>query len=104
MIELIYNGNQIGVNRTGVTGRRYTVTKGQAVAVDPRDAEAFLKKTIPYTKGQPLWSKPAPVIDATDGAIKLAAENGVDLSEVQGSGSEGRVTQPDVAAFIKARS
>lgn len=35
-------------------------------------------------------------IDATDGARKAAAELGVDLAEIEGTGAEGRVTKADV--------
>ena len=42
-------------------------------------------------------------IDATDSAKELAAENDVDLAQVQGSGSEGRITKGDVEDFIAAR-
>jgi pyruvate/2-oxoglutarate dehydrogenase complex dihydrolipoamide acyltransferase (E2) component len=39
-------------------------------------------------------------VDATAAAEELAAEEGVDLSEVEGSGVEGRVTKPDVEEFL----
>lgn len=41
--------------------------------------------------------------DATESAVAFAAEHGVDLTEVTGSGKGGRVTQGDVQAFVKAR-
>lgn len=41
--------------------------------------------------------------DATDAAKSRAQELGVNIEEVQGSGSEGRVTVPDVEAFAKAQ-
>ncbi len=40
-------------------------------------------------------------IDATEAAVELAEELGVDLSEVEGSGAEGRITKPDVEAFLE---
>lgn len=40
---------------------------------------------------------------ATESAQKLAAENDVDLSEVEGTGADGQVTQPDVAKYIADR-
>ncbi len=40
-------------------------------------------------------------VDATEAAIGLAEELGVDLSEVEGSGIEGRITKPDVEAFLQ---
>lgn len=36
--------------------------------------------------------------DATEGAHQLAAERGIDLSQVEGSGKDGRITQADVEA------
>lgn len=41
------------------------------------------------------------VVNATDSALKLASQNGVNLSEVTGSGSGGRITKSDVEALIK---
>ncbi len=40
-------------------------------------------------------------VDATEAAIELAEELGVDLSEIEGSGTEGRITKPDVEAFLE---
>ena len=37
-------------------------------------------------------------VKATAGAIEAAAELGVDLSQVQGSGLHGKITKPDVEA------
>lgn len=37
-------------------------------------------------------------VDATDSARKLAAEKGIDLSSVTGTGSGGRITKADVEA------
>lgn len=39
-------------------------------------------------------------VDATEAAIELAEELGVDLSEVEGSGTDGRIMKPDVEAFL----
>lgn len=38
----------------------------------------------------------ADTVDATDAAVKRASELDVDLTEVQGSGKDGRVTADDV--------
>jgi len=40
---------------------------------------------------------------ATDPAAKLAAEHGVDLSQVAGSGAGGQITKGDVQAHVDAR-
>lgn len=42
-----------------------------------------------------------PPINATDSAIALAAEHGIDLTNLVGSGADGRITQPDVKALLK---
>lgn len=46
----------------------------------------------------PSEAKSSDSADATDGARELAAERGIDLSEVKGSGKDGRITQADVEA------
>lgn len=40
---------------------------------------------------------------ASDAAIDLAAEHGVNLSMVTGTGANGNITKPDVQAYIDAR-
>lgn len=46
---------------------------------------------------------PVPVeINATDAAIELAQENGIDLSLVTGSGSGGRILKSDVVDIMEA--
>lgn len=40
--------------------------------------------------------------DATDAARSLAAERGVDLSEVKGTGADGRITKDDVESHTSA--
>lgn len=42
-------------------------------------------------------------IDATDGALEVAAENDVDLSKVKGTGDGGRIVKSDVEAFLEAQ-
>lgn len=41
-------------------------------------------------------------VDATDAAEKLAAELGVDIAKVQGTGQDGRITKGDVEAAAEA--
>jgi pyruvate/2-oxoglutarate dehydrogenase complex dihydrolipoamide acyltransferase (E2) component len=41
--------------------------------------------------------------NATDGAVELALEEDVDLSEVKGTGDGGRVTKADVQKFVDDR-
>ena len=44
----------------------------------------------------------APAINATDAAIALAEEAGVNLSAVTGTGADGKITMRDVQAAIEA--
>lgn len=53
---------------------------------------------VPATEAEPLTR--ALEVDATEAAVRLAAENGVDLSTVTGTGSGGRITQADVEQAI----
>lgn len=39
-------------------------------------------------------------VEATVAAMDLAEEHGVDLSQVSGTGEDGRITKPDVEAYI----
>lgn len=43
---------------------------------------------------------PSADTDATDAAKALAAQHDIDLANVAGTGSEGRVTKDDVAAHV----
>jgi pyruvate/2-oxoglutarate dehydrogenase complex dihydrolipoamide acyltransferase (E2) component len=38
--------------------------------------------------------------NATDAAVKLAAEHDIDLADVAGSGADGRITKGDVEAHV----
>jgi len=42
-------------------------------------------------------------VNATAGAVELAEAEGVDLSEIEGSGSGGRVTKADVEEFLASK-
>ena len=43
-------------------------------------------------------------VQATDAALIHAAELGVDISQVQGSGTGGKITKADVAAHVDAQA
>lgn len=45
-------------------------------------------------------SKPSPSFDATQAALDTAAELGVDLSDVTGTGADGRILVGDVEAAV----
>jgi len=38
--------------------------------------------------------------NATDAAVKLAAEHDIDLADVVGTGADGRITKGDVEAYV----
>jgi len=40
--------------------------------------------------------------NATDAAVKLAAEHDIDLADVAGTGADGRITKGDVEAHVAA--
>lgn len=40
-------------------------------------------------------------VNATEAAIRIAAEHGLDLSEIHGHGQDGRVTADDVRAAVE---
>lgn len=42
-------------------------------------------------------------VDATQAAIDLADAEGVDITEIEGTGTDGRVIQPDVEGAIEER-
>jgi pyruvate dehydrogenase E2 component (dihydrolipoamide acetyltransferase) len=47
--------------------------------------------------------KPAPAPIVSPAAKKLAEENGVDLSLIQGTGANGNIKKSDVEAFLSAQ-
>ena len=50
----------------------------------------------------PAAGEAAPAPSAAPAARKLAAESGVDLAEVAGTGRQGRITKPDVRQHLQA--
>jgi len=69
-------------------------------ALEAIEAEA-LEEKAQVTEVQEVVSNEN--VDASDIAIKMGDDFGVDLSEVDGTGKDGRVIVPDVQKFIKAR-
>jgi len=100
-------GNTVQVNAVvGVIG-------GSGVAAPPAPAPAA-PKPVAAAPQQPSTPAPQPVAaqaatsEADEDRVrssplvrKLAAENNVDLRQVQGTGGGGRITKEDIAAFIE---
>ncbi len=77
-------------------------SNAEQLAVDPRPAQ----QAIPTTNGQPVESSSLNEdgrIKASPLAKKLAAEKGIDISQVPGSGDSGRIVKKDVDSFVPAK-
>lgn len=77
------------------------VSEEEEVEVLPDVSTLILEEGLDEEKNTPL-EEPKPV-DATDSAFKLAEVEGLDLSEVKGSGKEGRITKQDVVNFLETK-
>ncbi|QIY78544.1 2-oxoglutarate dehydrogenase complex dihydrolipoyllysine-residue succinyltransferase [Chromobacterium violaceum] len=78
-----------------------TVTSGQLIAKIDTAAKAGDAAPAPAAAA-PVQAAPAAGAAAMPSAAKLAAETGVDLSKVAGSGRDGRVLKEDVQAAAKS--
>lgn len=76
--------------QTGLAALRSDLEKRQANA-DAAQADA-----------EAAAAAAAPDVDATPAALAHAEEMGVDITQVEGTGAEGRVTKADVAAAAEA--
>jgi pyruvate dehydrogenase E2 component (dihydrolipoamide acetyltransferase) len=85
---------ELGIDVAAVTG---TGPGGRVVERDVRAAAA----AAPLA---PAVAAPPERIIASPLARKLAAEHGVDLTQVLGTGPGGRITERDITAFVEARS
>ena len=84
---------------------------GAGRSVEPPKAEAPKKKPVKAEKpAEPKAEKPVKAekpaepkaeFDATDTARELAAEAGIDLAGIKGTGKEGRILKSDVQKAIK---
>ncbi|MCA9979360.1 MAG: E3 binding domain-containing protein [Anaerolineales bacterium] len=109
-ISLSYLGsNTAPILFEGYLKRRYRVRSGSVIKVHPDDVSR-LKNTGRFREvslvvnevepePEPTIAEPV-AIDATDTAVSLAAEHGIDLSTVQGTGAGGRIVTRDVKALI----
>lgn len=89
--------------------------KGRQVRVDDKETSRIqilkaggwyeVKETAPVENPAPegagvlALTETSPLeVEATEGARALAEERGIDLSKIQGTGADGRVTKADVEA------
>jgi pyruvate dehydrogenase E2 component (dihydrolipoamide acetyltransferase) len=85
-------------------------TKPQAETERPAPAQAQQRETVPQQQKRVEGALSAarepgqPRVKASPVARRIAAELGVDLSSVKGTGPEGRVTETDVRAAAKAKT
>jgi 2-oxoglutarate dehydrogenase E2 component (dihydrolipoamide succinyltransferase) len=88
-----------GVLVSILKGDKGTVVAGEVIAKIDTEAKASAVAVPPEEPGkeQPK-AKPAAVPAVMPAAKKIAAEKGIDTSQVQGSGRDGRVTKGDVLA------
>ncbi len=99
----------------GVQATGGAATEAPAASAPPATAPAQSSVAAPAAAPQarPAASAPAPAtpaarqdlsdVRATPAVRKLAAENGVDISQIEGTGLGGRVSKKDVEDFIAQR-
>lgn len=84
-----------GLEAEGISGEAIVTHQGYIVPIEVEESEEEAGDGA---------SDNAQEVDATDAAVKLAAENEIDLATVTGSGDGGRITQPDIQKAIDAAS
>ena len=80
-----------GVYARGLIEKGFVTTQLEPKAEAPEVTEAPEAAEAP----------PVPEVDATSSARKLAEELGIDLAEVEGTGSGGRIVKGDVGDFVQ---
>jgi pyruvate/2-oxoglutarate dehydrogenase complex dihydrolipoamide acyltransferase (E2) component len=78
-------------------GRQYVKYEWRPV---PAGAEAEAERLA--GRGLLDLNEAVVLVDATDAALKLASDYGVDLAAVHGSGADGRILLSDVRALVQA--
>jgi len=112
---LVQEGTTVGINT--VVGRINDGAGAPAAAAAPAAAPPVAEKAAapapaapsPAQAAAPVTSQPAAPSEETAGPLsplvrKMARENGIDLSQVKGTGAGGRITKQDLEAHIDGRS
>ena len=82
--------------------RTFKHKDGRVVAVKPHEQARLriLERSAKWTEVEGDVETETQTINATDSALELANEHGVDLTQVVGTGADGRVLKSDVQAAI----
>ena len=85
-------------------GKKFYIPLGELVAVEPDpeqepELEPEALETPPSVLGDPALKEP----EASDAAVALAAEQGLGLALVPGTGSGGRIVKQDVVDYLAIR-
>jgi pyruvate dehydrogenase E2 component (dihydrolipoamide acetyltransferase) len=110
---LVQEGTTVGINT--VVGRINDGAGAPAAAAPAAAAPPAAKAAAPAPAAAPTAApvpvtvEPAAMPEETAGPLsplvrKMARENGIDLSQVRGTGAGGRITKQDLEAFIDGRS
>jgi pyruvate/2-oxoglutarate dehydrogenase complex dihydrolipoamide acyltransferase (E2) component len=118
-VSMTYLGSNSGTIRfEGFLKRAYRVSRGSVIDVHPDDVKrlegngkfihtpkqsAAVLSSAPVPKPEPLAAAAVVSIgdiDATDGAVDLAVEHGIDLTTIKGTGANGRIVLRDVKAVL----
>lgn len=79
----------------GVAGESVDVSSGKSPVTETAEVTMNMTPDIPYLKHDLGFISPV--------VAKIAAERGVNLSEVRGTGLNGRITKNDVVSYVEGR-
>jgi pyruvate/2-oxoglutarate dehydrogenase complex dihydrolipoamide acyltransferase (E2) component len=89
-----YESAEIGQELT-----QWLLDNGKAIDITPKHYGAQPEPELKHD--DEIYEEVKQEADATDAARKLAEKNGVDLADVEGTGSGGRVILSDVEAYLE---
>lgn len=84
-----------------VPGAQVPDAEGRVMSGPPHDRAMTGAETTTRAQRLTVTVTDPEEVDATEAAKKLAAQNGVDLSDVTGSGVGGRITKGDVEKALE---